>query len=38
MTPPRNPSRAWEAAIAFAAVALVVLALALADLAGTVLR
>lgn len=38
MTPPRNPSRAWEAAIAFAAVALALFGLALADLAGTVLR
>lgn len=38
MTPPRNPSRAWEAAIAFAAAALVAFGLALADLAGTVLR
>lgn len=38
MTPPRNPSRAWEAAIAFAAIALALFCLALADLAGTVLR
>ena len=38
MTPPRNPSRAWEAAIAFAAIALVLFGLALGDLAGTVLR
>ena len=38
MTPPRNPSRAWEAAIAFAAVALALFGLALADLAGSVLR
>jgi len=38
MTPPRNPSRAWEAAIAFACIALVVFGLALADLAGQVLK
>lgn len=38
MTPPRNPSRAWEAAIAFTCIALVLFGLALADLAGEVLR
>jgi len=38
VTPPRNPARAWEAAIIFAAVTMVLFGLALADLAGEVLR
>jgi hypothetical protein len=38
MTPPRNPTRAWEVAIAFAAIALVAFGFALADLAEQVLR
>lgn len=38
MTPPRNPARAWEVAIAFTAIALVAFGLALADLAGEVVR
>lgn len=38
MIPPRNPARAWEVAIAFTCIALVAFGLALADLAGTVLR
>lgn len=38
MTPPRNPARAWEVAIAFTCVALVAFGFALADLANQVLR
>jgi hypothetical protein len=38
MTPPRDPSRACEAAIIFAAVTLAVVMLAVADLATRVLR
>lgn len=38
MTPPRNPSRAWEAAIIFTVIALVAFGFPLADLAGEVLK
>ena len=38
MTPPRDPSRAWEAAIIFAAITLAMLMLAVADLATRVMR
>lgn len=38
MTPPRNPARAWEFAIAFTCIALVAFGFALADLAGEVFR
>lgn len=38
MTPPRNPARAWEVAIASTAIALVAFGFALASLAEQVLR
>lgn len=38
MTPPRNPARAWEVAIAFTCIALVAFGFALADLAERVLK
>jgi len=38
MTPPRDPYRAWDAALIFAALTIAIIILAVADLADRVLR